>query len=60
VWLAGLFLSRKVNLYSLCGLTLLLVLMLSSGRIHAQQKELSEVTILTAVSNLAFSAVWGR
>jgi hypothetical protein len=40
VRMAGLFLLRKVNLYSLCGLTMLLALMLSSARIHAQQKSL--------------------
>ena len=33
-------------------------LTLSSARIQAQQKDLGEVNILTAVSNMAFSAVW--
>ena len=33
-------------------------LLLLSARSEAQQKDLGEVTILTAVSNLAFSAIW--
>ena len=31
---------------------------LSPSQIDAQQKELPEVNILTAVNNMAFSAVW--
>src|SRR5678816_1441340 len=34
------------------------LLLLPSQRSEAQQKELGEVTILTAVSNMAFSALW--
>jgi ABC-type nitrate/sulfonate/bicarbonate transport system substrate-binding protein len=33
-------------------------LLLPPQRLQAQQKELGEVTILTAVSNMAFSALW--
>lgn len=58
--MAELFLLRKVNLYSLRDLTMLLALMLSSAQIHARQKELGDVTILTAVSNMAFSAMWAE
>src|SRR5262245_63403696 len=36
----------------------LAVLALFPVQIEAQQKELPEVSILTAVSNMAFSAVW--
>src|SRR5262249_16525981 len=36
----------------------LAVLALFPAQIEAQQKELPEVSILTAVSNMAFSAVW--
>ena len=36
----------------------LVVFALSPAQIEAQQKELPEVNILTAVSNMAFSAVW--
>jgi ABC-type nitrate/sulfonate/bicarbonate transport system substrate-binding protein len=36
----------------------LAILALSPTRMEAQQKELPEVNILTAVSNMAFSAVW--
>src|SRR3990172_833606 len=37
---------------------LALVLALPPAKAKGQQKELPEVTILTAVSNMAFSAVW--
>jgi NitT/TauT family transport system substrate-binding protein len=43
---------------SLAAITMLTVLALSPARLVAQQKELPEVTILTAVNNMAFSAVW--
>lgn len=33
-------------------------LTLAPAQIEAQQKELGEVTLLTAVSNMAFSAGW--
>jgi ABC-type nitrate/sulfonate/bicarbonate transport system substrate-binding protein len=45
-------------LRSLIALIILAVIILAPGRIEAQPKDLSEVTILTAVSNMAFSAVW--
>jgi ABC-type nitrate/sulfonate/bicarbonate transport system substrate-binding protein len=45
-------------LCSLIALITLAVITLAPGQIEAQQKDLSEVTILTAVSNMAFSAVW--
>ena len=45
-------------LQSVIALVTLAALTFSSVRVEAQQKELADVTILTAVSNMAFSAVW--
>jgi len=49
---------RNHALSSLAAITILTVLALLPTRIEAQQKELPEVNILTAVSNMAFSALW--
>ena len=43
---------------SLVAIFILTIILLSPTRLAAQQKELPEVTILTAVNNMAFSAVW--
>ncbi len=43
---------------SLVAIFILTIIPLSTTRLAAQQKELPEVTILTAVNNMAFSAVW--
>ena len=43
---------------SLVAIIILTVLALAPTRLEAQQKELPEVNILTAVNNMAFSAVW--
>ena len=48
----------KNVLGSVVAIIILNVLALSPTRLWAQQKELPEVSILTAVSNMAFSAVW--
>ncbi|MGE5216293.1 MAG: ABC transporter substrate-binding protein [Chloroflexota bacterium] len=48
----------KQVLRSILALVLLSALAFPSSRSEAQQKELGEVTILTAVSNMAFSAIW--
>ncbi len=49
---------RNNVLSSLVAIIVVAVINLPSTRIEAQQKELPEVNILTAVSNMAFSAVW--
>ena len=49
---------RKRILRSIAALVVLSALALTSHRSEAQQKELGEVNILTAVSNMAFSALW--
>ena len=49
---------RNNTFGSIVGITILTFLALSPTRLVAQQKELPEVNILTAVSNMAFSAVW--
>ena len=49
---------RKYSFDVPFAVTALLALMLSSARIEAQQKDLGDVSILTAVSNMAFSALW--
>jgi ABC-type nitrate/sulfonate/bicarbonate transport system substrate-binding protein len=50
--------TRQQVLQSVIALATLAALTFSSVRVEAQQKDLGEVTILTAVSNMAFSAVW--
>ena len=50
--------TRQQVLQSVIGLVTLAALTFSSVRVGAQQKDLGEVTILSAVSNMAFSAVW--
>ena len=49
---------RKHVLRSVTALAMLSALVFSSQQSEAQQKELGEVNILTAVSNMAFSALW--
>ena len=49
---------RKNFLGSLVAIIILNILALGPTRLEAQQKELPEVNILTAVNNMAFSAVW--
>jgi ABC-type nitrate/sulfonate/bicarbonate transport system substrate-binding protein len=43
---------------TLIGTFLLVLLNLPPSQLQAQQKELPEINILTAVSNMAFSAIW--
>src|SRR5258708_34060093 len=43
---------------SLVAIIILTVLASAPTRLDAQQKELAEINILTAVNNMAFSAVW--
>ena len=43
---------------SLVAIIILTVLAVAATRLEAQQKELPEINILTAVNNMAFSAVW--
>jgi hypothetical protein len=50
-------LMRRHSLRSLFGAAMLIALTFASAKSEAQQKELGEVTILTAVSNMAFSAL---
>ena len=49
--------KRRQNVCSVF-LAALLAVALVTPRSEAQQKELGEVNILTAVSNMAFSALW--
>jgi NitT/TauT family transport system substrate-binding protein len=49
---------RNNVLNSLGAIIIVAIISLPSTRIEAQQKELLEVNILTAVSNMAFSAIW--
>ena len=42
----------------LVSIVILQFLLLPTQRLGAQQKDLGEVNILTAVSNMAFSALW--
>ncbi|TMA63837.1 MAG: hypothetical protein E6J73_08510 [Deltaproteobacteria bacterium] len=50
--------KRKQNLCGVFFLLALIVLTLLPHKSEAQQKDLGEVNILTAVSNMAFSALW--
>jgi ABC-type nitrate/sulfonate/bicarbonate transport system substrate-binding protein len=50
--------TRQQVLQSVIALGTLAALTFSSVRVEPQQKELGDVTTLTAVSNMAFSAVW--
>ena len=50
--------TRKLILRSVTALVILGALAFSSPQSEAQQKDLGEVNILTAVSNMAFSALW--
>jgi len=50
--------THKYVLRSVIALATLAALAFSSVRSEAQQKDLGEVNILTAVSNMAFSALW--
>ena len=50
--------KRKQNLRSVFFLLALVALTLAARKTEAQQKDLGEVNILTAVSNMAFSALW--
>src|SRR6266545_1652758 len=50
--------AHKYVLQSVIAFATLTALTFSSGRSEAQQKDLGEVNILTAVSNMAFSALW--
>src|ERR1051325_5860269 len=53
------YLSRRVRLTGvLVAVFAFNYLLLRPQRSEAQQKDLGEVTILTAVSNMAFSALW--
>ena len=50
--------SRRFMSLRLAGIMVLAALLFPPPRAAAQQKELPEVNILTAVSNMAFSAIW--
>ena len=50
--------THKHVVQSVIALVTLAALTFSSVRSEAQQKDLGEVNILTAVSNMAFSALW--
>ncbi len=50
--------AHRPGCAKIVGLIALTILIFSSAVARAQQKELPEVNILTAVSNMAFSAVW--
>ena len=50
--------KAKTGSGSLIAIIILTVLALAPTRLEAQQKELPEINILTAVNNMAFSAVW--
>jgi ABC-type nitrate/sulfonate/bicarbonate transport system substrate-binding protein len=50
--------SRNSRTIKLIGIVALAVLVFPPYGVRAQQKELPEVNILTAVSNMAFSAIW--
>jgi len=50
--------THKYVLQSVIAFATLAALTFSSVRSEAQQKDLGEVNILTAVSNMAFSALW--
>lgn len=51
-------LKRKHSFRSVVAAALLAALTLAPAQIEAQPKDLGDVTLLTAVSNMAFSAVW--
>ncbi len=51
--------ERRDNLYfKVTALTVLMVLLGAAPQAKSQQKELPEVTMLTAVPNFAFAAIW--
>jgi len=50
--------SLRQKIYGRFYLLVLSAIVVLPGQVGAQQKELPEINILTAVSNMAFSAVW--
>ena len=48
----------KILIGSFAAIIILTFLAAAPTRLEAQQKELPEINILTAVNNMAFSAVW--
>src|SRR5215470_4566729 len=51
-------LAMKRRSIKIVAFTVLILLSMTTARLGAQQKELPEVTMLTAVPNFAFGAVW--
>lgn len=51
--------KRRIGLpVSICALTVLVLFCWAMPQVQAQQKEMPEVTMLTAVPNFAFAAIW--
>src|SRR5215468_12088481 len=51
--------KRRIGLpVSICALTVFVFFCWSMPQVQAQQKEMPEVTMLTAVPNFAFAAIW--